>query len=58
MPRLPFDVYLAVRNEAVPANPDYFKPLRDSWGVDRVAKVFDALVAYGKALKPLRGDGA
>jgi len=52
---LPLDVYLAVRNEAVPANPEFFKPIRETWGVDRVAKVFDAIVAYANALRPLRG---
>ncbi len=48
---LPTDIFRAVMNEPTPVNPELFKPLRDSNGIDRVESFFSDLIWTAKALK-------
>jgi NAD(P)H-dependent FMN reductase len=49
---IPVDVYRAVMNEKVPADPDLFKPLRDP--LDRVEVFLTELISMAKTLKVAR----
>ncbi len=51
---IPTEVYLAVRNESVPANPELFKPLREGMRGDRVETFFKELINLAKTLKAAR----
>jgi NAD(P)H-dependent FMN reductase len=51
---LPVEVYLAVRNESVPVNPELFKPLREGVRGDRVETFFKELIKLAKTLKASR----
>ncbi|HUD20326.1 MAG TPA: NAD(P)H-dependent oxidoreductase [Patescibacteria group bacterium] len=51
--QIPFDVYMAVRNETVPVNPELFAPLRKG-PVDRVEAFFTDLIWTTKALVAAR----
>jgi hypothetical protein len=44
-------VYLAVRNEKAPVNPELFKPLREGMRGDRVETFFNELINCAKTLK-------
>ena len=48
---IPTEVYLAVRHEKVPVNPELFKPLREGMRGDRVETFFDELINCAKTLK-------
>ena len=48
---IPTEVYLAVRNEKVPVNPELFKPLREGTRGDRVETFFNELINCAKTLK-------
>jgi NAD(P)H-dependent FMN reductase len=48
---LPVEVYLAVMNEKVPANPELFKPLRQSMMGDRVESFFKELIGMAKTMQ-------
>ena len=48
---IPTEVYLAVRNEAVPVNPELFKPLREGMRGDLVEAFFNDLMNWAKRLK-------
>lgn len=48
---IPSDVYRAVMSEAVPVNPDLFKPLREGAGGDRLRAFFDELIGLAGILK-------
>jgi NAD(P)H-dependent FMN reductase len=48
---IPPEVYLAVRNEKVPVNPEIFKPLREGMRGDRVETFFNELINCAKTLK-------
>src|SRR5208283_1540394 len=47
---IPTEVYLAVRNENVPVNPELFKPLREGMRGDRVETFFNELITLAKTL--------
>jgi NAD(P)H-dependent FMN reductase len=51
---IPAEVYLAVRNENVPANPELFKPLREGMRGDRVESFFNELINLAATLKAAR----
>lgn len=53
---IPPAVYLAVRNEPLPPNPDLFKPLRDGY-LDHVERFFKELLWAAHALKNARAAG-
>ena len=48
---IPTEVYLAVRHEKVPVNPELFKPLREGMRGDRVETFFNELINCAKVLK-------
>ena len=48
---IPTEVYLAVRHEKVPVNPELFKPLREGMRGDRVETFFNELINCAKTLK-------
>ena len=48
---IPTEVYLAVRNEKAPVNPELFKPLREGMRGDRVETFFNELINCAKVLK-------
>jgi NAD(P)H-dependent FMN reductase len=48
---IPTEVYLAVRNEKAPVNPELFKPLREGMRGDRVETFFNELINCAKTLK-------
>ncbi|HTY12130.1 MAG TPA: NAD(P)H-dependent oxidoreductase [Bacteroidota bacterium] len=47
---VPGEVYMAVRNEQAPVNPDLFKPLREGMRGDRVAAFFNELIGAAKMM--------
>ena len=51
---IPVEVYLAVRNENVPADPELFKPLREGMRGDRVESFFSELITLAATLKAAR----
>jgi len=51
--QIPFDVYMAVRGETLPVNPELFAPLRKG-PVDRIEAFFNDLIWATKALKSAR----
>lgn len=51
---LPVEVYLAVRSENAPVNPEFFKPLREGMRGDRVEAFFNELINSAKTLKAVR----
>ena len=48
---IPTEVYLAVRHEKVPVNPELFKPLREGMRGDRVETFFNEMIDCAKTLK-------
>ncbi len=48
---IPVEVYMAVMNEKVPANPELFKPLREGMRGDRLEAFFNELIYLAQTLK-------
>jgi len=51
---VPIDVYMALREEKLPINPDLFKPLREGLRGDVIERFFVELIDYAKLLKAAR----
>jgi NAD(P)H-dependent FMN reductase len=51
---IPVEVYMAVMNEKVPADPELFKPLREGMRGDRLEACFNELIDLAQTLKAAR----